>query len=485
MDKSFKNVQDILKNPLVINIPRKGDTCFLANDACAILPGMATKLFLKRPGVEGFLPSFNHGFRVKSSMLGWSPCELEAFSLSKGIEKFSHFLKITENPSVALVDSKATYQAKLRLDQGKFSTSKRLQDLLANMSALRMSIQLMSAKQPSPLLQMVDFNSRHPVECDLELCTICKDLQQPDITFFGGTFSPDNIPFASKSVWQEIQKTCPDLRLTCILLRSGKEPTKKEKNIKDVRTYLRKCSLTKDGLLVVKRAVPFQAEPAELIVVPRDYGYTLGKALHHHLDHPNPTQMRRQFSRKYFMLDEEKTLKEDYNHCSYPCQALRRLPLEVMEYHTDTKPNTVGSHFNCDIMEESKQKIMVLRENLSSFTATGFVDNQQAPTLKNALIVLALQLRLAKSIVIRVDAHSSFKALANDKQLSALGINLVIGHSKNPNKNSVAEKAIRELRDQLLRISPQGGPFSEVTLARATDNLNSMIRHAGISAKEL
>ena len=58
-----------------------------------------------------------------------------------------------------------------------------------------------------------------------------------------------------------------------------------------------------------------------------------------------------------------------------------------------------------------------------------------------------------------------------------LGIFLVIGQPKNVNKNAMADKAIRELREQLVRPSPHGGAVSEATLARATAFLNSEKRN--------
>ena len=107
--------------PNNVTIPRPGDVCYIANNASQSLPAMATKLFLERPGVDRFLPSFNFGFRAKISMKDFSPCELEAYSLNKGISKLSHFLKSTGNDVVALVDSKATLQAKKTLDNGIMS----------------------------------------------------------------------------------------------------------------------------------------------------------------------------------------------------------------------------------------------------------------------------------------------------------------------------------------------------------------------------
>ena len=200
---------------------------------------MAVKLFIRRPGIEGFLPSFNFGFRLKKSSKGWLPCELEALSLSKGIETLAPYLKLTGNPVVALVDSKPIYQAKMRLDQGKFSTNRRLQDLLTNLSIHRVQLQHISAKLPSSLLKMIDFNSRNPVECKVESYTICQELQNPDVTYFGKTFSKDvDSKLISRSSWIDVQKSCSDLRKVHTLLLSGKEVAKKEKNREDLKKYL-------------------------------------------------------------------------------------------------------------------------------------------------------------------------------------------------------------------------------------------------------
>ena len=58
---------------------------------------------------------------------------------------------------------------------------------------------------------------------------------------------------------------------------------------------------------------------------------------------------------------------------------------------------------------------------------------------------------------------------------------LEVGQPKNVNKNA----AIREFREQLVRLSPLGGPVSDATLARAKAFLNTVIRYTGRSAKEL
>lgn len=65
------------------------------------------------------------------------------------------------------------------------------------------------------------------------------------------------------------------------------------------------------------------------------------------------------------------------------------------------------------------------------------------------------------------------------------GIVLDFGRVKNPNKNPVAEKAVQELEKEFLRNDPSGSAVSSLTLQLCTDNLNSMIRDRGLSAKEI
>ena len=58
---SFKRVQEILKQPHAVTILRKEHQVYLATDACSSLPAGGSKMFIKRPGEDKFLPSFNFG----------------------------------------------------------------------------------------------------------------------------------------------------------------------------------------------------------------------------------------------------------------------------------------------------------------------------------------------------------------------------------------------------------------------------------------
>jgi len=87
--------------------------------------------------------------------------------------------------------------------------------------------------------------------------------------------------------------------------------------------------------------------------------------------------------------------------------------------------------------------------------------------------------------VVRVDPAAGFVALRNDSTLAQHGIQLEFGRTKNPNKNPVAERAIQELEDELLRDTHGGATITAMKLAVVTARLNSRIRSRGLSSREM
>ena len=102
---AFNQVQEILKSPEVVFVPRQGDQLFICGDGAPSVSALGTKLLIKREGHTELLPSFNYGFRIKANMRGWSPCEFEAYSISQGIKKMKPFFRFVGTPVIALVDS--------------------------------------------------------------------------------------------------------------------------------------------------------------------------------------------------------------------------------------------------------------------------------------------------------------------------------------------------------------------------------------------
>ena len=89
------------------------------------------------------------------------------------------------------------------------------------------------------------------------------------------------------------------------------------------------------------------------------------------------------------------------------------------------------------------------------------------------------------SAVVRVDPAPGFIKIINDDYLLQNNITLEVGRTKNINKNPVAEKAIRELEDELLRQNPNNNLITPSMLSIATVRLNSRIRNQGLSSREL
>ena len=129
----------------------------------------------------------------------------------------------------------------------------------------------------------------------------------------------------------------------------------------------------------------------------------------------------------------------------------------------------------------------MLRETVTSYTAACFIDTEQRCSLRSALIRLCVDLRPLDGplAVIRTDPAPGFVALSKDDLLRLHRMCIEVGRVKNPNKNPVAEKAVQELEDEILRQDPARGSVSDLTLCLAVALLNSRIRSNGLSAREL
>ena len=75
--------------------------------------------------------------------------------------------------------------------------------------------------------------------------------------------------------------------------------------------------------------------------------------------------------------------------------------------------------------------------------------------------------------------------MANNDSLNHLNVTIDVGSVKNKNKNPVAEKAVLELEEELIRQELGGRPVSAVGLALATARLNTRLCPPGLSYCEL
>jgi hypothetical protein len=84
-----------------------------------------------------------------------------------------------------------------------------------------------------------------------------------------------------------------------------------------------------------------------------------------------------------------------------------------------------------------------LRDNFSSLAAATFIPTEQHQHLKAGIIALASPIRLAHDVSIRTDNATGFQALAKDKDLSELGITIILAdsHSKTLTMSSIEHAA--------------------------------------------
>ena len=336
-----------------------------------------------------------------------------------------------------------------------------------------------------------DFASRNALECRETRCQVCNFIEQTEDSVVRSISVQDIIdsktalPYTTRSAWLAIQSECPDLRRTHAHLKQGTRPSRKLTNIKDVKRYLNVARIARDGLFVVDRSEPFQPT-TELIVVPRSVLDGLITALHISLDHPTRHQMQMVLKRHFYALDLPRAIENVCESC-HTCASLKKFPDKLEQQTSDDQVAGIGTVFAADVLKRNCQLVCVLQEAVKSYTTACVISNEKRETLREALLRLVMELHPLDGppAVIRVDPAPGFIALRDDETLGKFRIVLEIGRVKNKNKNPVAEKAIAELEDELLRQEPGGGPVTDFTLSVAVARLNSPIRFTGLSAREL
>ena len=236
---------------------------------------------------------------------------------------------------------------------------------------------------------------------------------------------------------------------------------------------------------MVKRTHPF-LHISEAIIVPRLVLDGLLTALHLKLAHPSRHQFQSVVQRHFFALDINDAINRVTSSC-HTCAALQKIPSSLTTQSSEDPPEVVGISFAADILKRSRQLILVLRECTTSYTATCLVPDEKHDTLRDSLtqLIVGLHPQDGPRTVIRVHPDPGFSSLRNRASLEHLNVTVEVGRAKNPNKNPVAERAIQELEEELLRHEPGGRPVSAVGLALVTARLNSRVRHLGLSSREL
>ena len=483
--KSFKDAQAALHNHKSIVIPRPTDHLWIVTDGSVSQRGIGATLYVMRNDklhLAGFFSA-----KLRKHQVTWLPCEIEALSIASAVKHFGPYIIQSTVSACVLTDSQPCVQAVEKLCRGEFSASPRVTSFLSTVSRFQISVRHLagSANVPS------DFASRNAPECSVPTCQICtficntEDSVVRNVCIDSIVNGTSRLPFATRSSWLQIQSECPDLRRTHAHLKQGTRPSKKLTKIKDVKRYLQVASIARDNLLVVKRSDPL-LPPSELIVVPRAVLDGLVSALHIKLDHPSKHQLELVMKRHFYALDLSSSIETVTRQC-HLCASLQSLPESAIKHTSEDPPEVVGMSFAADVLKRNQQTILVVRESVTSYTKACLIPDEKRDTLRDALVCLCTELHPLDGppAVIRVDPAPGFASLQSDEALKRLNIVLEIGRVKNINKNPVAEKAIQELENELLRYEPGGGPVTCMGLAIVVARLNSRLRHTGLSSREL
>ena len=189
--------------------------------------------------------------------------------------------------------------------------------------------------------------------------------------------------------------------------------------------------------------------------------------------------------RHFYALDMAKAIENACDLC-HVCVSWQKFPDRLIKQTSEDPPETVGICFAADVLKRNQQLILVLSESVTAYTTACFLENERHETLRNGLLKLAVELHplVGPCAIIRVDPAPGFVALGDDSTLKKFRITLDKGRVTNPNKNPVAEKAILEIEEELLKQEPGGGPLTPLSHAIAIARLKTRIRNTGVSSRE-
>lgn len=225
-------------------------------------------------------------------------------------------------------------------------------------------------------------------------------------------------------------------------------------NIKDVKRYLNVASISRDGLLVSKRNHPFTTS-SETIILPRTSLMAYWQ--------PSTSNWTTRLVINY---------RWSYNAISLlwtwitPSPECPPLATPVPLYKSSQVLWLANRLTTPQRLSVSHSLLMSLNGAINwfySYTRSCQIPDEKYDSLRDALTRLIVDLHPLSGprAVIRVDPAPSFVSLHNHDGLKHL---------------NVAEKAVQELEEELLRQEPGCGSVSEAGLAIATDRDKSRAR---------
>ena len=273
-----------------------------------------------------------------------------------------------------------------------------------------------------------DYESRNPSTCSHEGCQICKFVTDTSESVVHSVTVDEvmkgnaRMPYTNYSAWRSAQQSDSTMRRAYAHLSAGTRPSKKTTNAKDLKSILRLASIDESkGILIVKRQDPYVGN-RDLIFCPSALVHGLVLALHIFFTHPSKGQMEKLFARHFYALNSSKVIESVTNSCEV-CNSLKMIPREMFDETSSPSPHAPGEQLAADAICHKKQKILVVRDCLTSFTCATFISDESALEYRNALILCCLPLKFGQSTV-RVDCAPALLKLSKDTTLKSHGISL-------------------------------------------------------------
>ena len=142
---------------------------------------------------------------------------------------------------------------------------------------------------------------------------------------------------------------------------------------------------------------------------------------------------------------------------------------------------------NCDVLRRAGQKIVVNTDMFSGYTTACFSETENRDDLADALVQVVTPIRNSAIVAVRIDQAPAFHSLAKNKSeiLETNGIVLDLADDVNKNSNCIVDKKIKELEEELKRLSPEGDKIDLGQLALAVTMLNNRTRNQKLTAAEV
>ena len=517
LEDAFATAQASAKDLDQLYIPKQDDQLVLTSDYAAkgtdMTAGISATLWAKVKDEWKVITRMSA--EIPPMMKDLDPCDGEAAAtyVAGKMPAFSVPIKASTKKTLALVDSKPVSDAAKLLRNGKFSSSRLINYILACISELNMDFHHVSGKMKYNFPD--DFGSRNPAPCNnnpkckvhtfisecltLDVSNVSVTASLPLNAIIGQITATDGelitniisgktqLPLTNRQAMAYLQDRDKDLVRVKELLRAGQKPSSKRDN-KVVKVYFRSdvtTTLDKKGCIIVIKQNRSNLIKRDLVAVPNNTSLGILYSLHVNLDHPTMSQLHQAVDTRFFIQDLANKCKEITDSCTL-CTSVEPIPDEIHQFSANTVPDHPGESFTIDIMRESKKLVLVAVDNFSAYMATTFVTSEKEEDLRDG-IILAITPFMANSLSkVRVDRAPGFAKMSTQtKVMEQLGIALELGNAKNKNSLAIVDQKIKELRAALKRISPSSNVLNQTCLSRATTVVNEKIRHHRLSAKEI